>query len=199
MQNRNWASAGRSRKTKKPGNRELGSKYFGRSVKKWRLIANLSQEDLAQRAGISVILVGTIEEPVVVSRFEEGKTPGMVLGRSERLRSPRSAARSRYGHIPRQEGEGEIAEEGTCMNSDVVEHKPVGAGRSAAFERLLNRAPGSPPYLRSRISAWRPWSSWSTRHGCARLSVGTTAKESKRHAWRVHRSVPGRVIGGPGD
>lgn len=50
----------RSRK-KRSVTRELGSKYFGRSVKKWRLIANLSQEDLAQRAGISAAMVGTVE------------------------------------------------------------------------------------------------------------------------------------------
>lgn len=64
----------RSRKAKKPGSRELGSKYFGRSVKKWRLIANLSQEDLAQRAGISVILVGTVER-------ERGRFSMEILGK----------------------------------------------------------------------------------------------------------------------
>ncbi|HEX3131546.1 MAG TPA: helix-turn-helix transcriptional regulator, partial [Thermoanaerobaculia bacterium] len=43
------------------GSRELGSKYFGRSVKKWRLIANLSQEDLAERARLGVTMLGTAE------------------------------------------------------------------------------------------------------------------------------------------
>lgn len=39
----------------------MGSKYFGRAVKKWRLFAELSQEELAQRAQVSVTLVGSIE------------------------------------------------------------------------------------------------------------------------------------------
>jgi transcriptional regulator with XRE-family HTH domain len=39
----------------------LGSKYFGRAIKKWRLVAGLSQEDLAGRAEVSVTLVGTVE------------------------------------------------------------------------------------------------------------------------------------------
>lgn len=41
--------------------REMGSKYFGRAIKKWRLIAGLSQEELAKRAQVSVTLVGTVE------------------------------------------------------------------------------------------------------------------------------------------
>ena len=39
----------------------MGSKYFGRAIKKWRLFAGLSQEELAKRAQVSVTLVGTIE------------------------------------------------------------------------------------------------------------------------------------------
>lgn len=39
----------------------MGSKYFGRAIKKWRLYAGISQEDLARRAQVSVTLVGTIE------------------------------------------------------------------------------------------------------------------------------------------
>lgn len=45
----------------KNGRRELGSKYFGRAVKKWRLAAGLSQEELARRARVSATLVGTVE------------------------------------------------------------------------------------------------------------------------------------------
>lgn len=41
--------------------RDLGSRYLGRAIKKWRLIANLSQVDLAERAGVSTTLVGTVE------------------------------------------------------------------------------------------------------------------------------------------
>lgn len=48
-------------KGRKSAGRELGSKYFGRSVKKWRLIANLSQEELAERARISLTLMGAVE------------------------------------------------------------------------------------------------------------------------------------------
>ena len=39
----------------------MGSKYFGRALKKWRLFAGISQEELAQRAQVSVTLVGTVE------------------------------------------------------------------------------------------------------------------------------------------
>ncbi len=39
----------------------MGSKYFGRAIKKWRLFAGLSQDELAGRAQVSVTLVGTIE------------------------------------------------------------------------------------------------------------------------------------------
>jgi transcriptional regulator with XRE-family HTH domain len=39
----------------------MGSRYFGRAVKKWRLIAALSQEQLAERAGVSVTMVGGVE------------------------------------------------------------------------------------------------------------------------------------------
>jgi transcriptional regulator with XRE-family HTH domain len=39
----------------------MGSKYFGRAIKKWRFFAGLSQEELAKRAQVSVALVGTIE------------------------------------------------------------------------------------------------------------------------------------------
>lgn len=39
----------------------MGSKYFGRAIKKWRLFAGLSQEELAERAQVSVSLVGTVE------------------------------------------------------------------------------------------------------------------------------------------
>jgi transcriptional regulator with XRE-family HTH domain len=42
-------------------NRDLGSKYFGRAIRKWRLVAGLSQEELAESAGVSVTLVGTVE------------------------------------------------------------------------------------------------------------------------------------------
>lgn len=45
----------------KYGRRGLGSKYFGRAIKKWRLVADLSQEELAGRAEVSVTLVGTVE------------------------------------------------------------------------------------------------------------------------------------------
>lgn len=41
--------------------RDMGSKYFGRAIRKWRLSAGLSQEELAERAEVSVTLVGTIE------------------------------------------------------------------------------------------------------------------------------------------
>jgi transcriptional regulator with XRE-family HTH domain len=41
--------------------REIGSKYFGRVVKKWRLAADLSQEELAERADVSVGSVGAVE------------------------------------------------------------------------------------------------------------------------------------------
>ncbi|MES1245013.1 MAG: helix-turn-helix transcriptional regulator [Acidobacteriota bacterium] len=41
--------------------RDLGSKYFGRAIRKWRLFAGLSQEELAGVAGMSVTLLGTIE------------------------------------------------------------------------------------------------------------------------------------------
>jgi transcriptional regulator with XRE-family HTH domain len=61
VQSRSDTSVVRRRKTRKSVVRELGSKYFGRSVKKWRLIACLSQEELAERAGISVSLLGTVE------------------------------------------------------------------------------------------------------------------------------------------
>ena len=39
----------------------MGSKYYGRAIKNWRLTAGLSQEELAERAEVSVTLVGTIE------------------------------------------------------------------------------------------------------------------------------------------
>lgn len=39
----------------------MGSKYYGRAIKHWRLTAGLSQEELAERAEVSVTLVGTIE------------------------------------------------------------------------------------------------------------------------------------------
>lgn len=39
----------------------MGSKYFGRALKRWRLFAGISQEDLAKRAQVSVTLLGTIE------------------------------------------------------------------------------------------------------------------------------------------
>jgi transcriptional regulator with XRE-family HTH domain len=41
--------------------REMGSKFFGRAIKRWRLVAGLSQDELAERAQVSVTLVGTIE------------------------------------------------------------------------------------------------------------------------------------------
>jgi transcriptional regulator with XRE-family HTH domain len=50
----------------------LGSNYFGRAVKKWRLAAPLSQEELARRARVSVTLVGTIER-------ERGHISGEIL------------------------------------------------------------------------------------------------------------------------
>jgi transcriptional regulator with XRE-family HTH domain len=56
----------------KNGQRELGSKYFGRAVKKWRLTAGLSQEELARRARVSVAVVGTVER-------EQGHTSGEIL------------------------------------------------------------------------------------------------------------------------
>jgi|SRR5215213_6133737 len=40
---------------------KLGSKYFGRTIRVFRLSVGISQEELAQRAGISVTLVGMIE------------------------------------------------------------------------------------------------------------------------------------------
>ena len=43
------------------GRREIGSKYFGRAIKQWRLAAGLSQEELAERAGVSVRSVGAVE------------------------------------------------------------------------------------------------------------------------------------------
>lgn len=39
----------------------MGSKYFGRAIKKWRHVAGLSQDELAARAQVSVTMVGTIE------------------------------------------------------------------------------------------------------------------------------------------
>jgi transcriptional regulator with XRE-family HTH domain len=39
----------------------MGSKFFGRAIKRWRLFAGLSQDELAERAQVSVTLVGTIE------------------------------------------------------------------------------------------------------------------------------------------
>jgi transcriptional regulator with XRE-family HTH domain len=47
--------------TKKKGRRDLGSKYFGRTIRKWRLIGGLGQSELAQQAGVSVTLLGMIE------------------------------------------------------------------------------------------------------------------------------------------
>ncbi|HEX3127074.1 MAG TPA: helix-turn-helix transcriptional regulator [Thermoanaerobaculia bacterium] len=41
--------------------RDLGSKYFGRTIRKWRLLAGLSQEELARTAEVSATLLGTIE------------------------------------------------------------------------------------------------------------------------------------------
>lgn len=41
--------------------REIGSKYFGRAIKQWRLAAGLSQEELAERSGVSVRSVGAVE------------------------------------------------------------------------------------------------------------------------------------------
>ena len=41
--------------------RNLGSPFFGRTIRKWRLIAHLSQQELADRARLSVSLVGCIE------------------------------------------------------------------------------------------------------------------------------------------
>jgi transcriptional regulator with XRE-family HTH domain len=46
---------------KKMGRRDMGSKYFGRSIRKWRLIGGISQEELAQKAGVSSSLLGMIE------------------------------------------------------------------------------------------------------------------------------------------
>lgn len=39
----------------------MGSKHYGRAIKNWRLTAGLSQEELAQRAQVSVTVVGAIE------------------------------------------------------------------------------------------------------------------------------------------
>ena len=41
--------------------REIGSRYFGPAIKQWRLAADLSQEELAERAGVSVRSVGAVE------------------------------------------------------------------------------------------------------------------------------------------
>ena len=41
--------------------RDMGSKYFGRAIRKWRLVAGLSQGELAGQAEVSVTLVGAVE------------------------------------------------------------------------------------------------------------------------------------------
>lgn len=60
------------------GRRDLGSLYLGRAIRKWRLMAGMSQEELAQRAGVSTTLVGTVERerghisPEIVCRLSIG-------------------------------------------------------------------------------------------------------------------------------
>lgn len=47
--------------TKRRKIRELGSKYFGRAIREHRFAARLSQEDLAERADVSVATLGALE------------------------------------------------------------------------------------------------------------------------------------------
>lgn len=66
--------------------RDMGSKYFGRAIKKWRLIAVLSQEDLAQRADISVATLGSVEREQV--NLSEESLCKLCLGLESELGSP---------------------------------------------------------------------------------------------------------------
>lgn len=57
---------------------KLGSKYFGRTIRAFRLSVGISQEELAERASISVTLVGMIEREQ--GRLSEQTLSSICLG-----------------------------------------------------------------------------------------------------------------------
>jgi transcriptional regulator with XRE-family HTH domain len=65
-------------KPKKAKARELGSKYFGRAIRAFRLSAGLSQQELAGRAGVSAHVVGMVEREK--GRLSEQVLCGVCLG-----------------------------------------------------------------------------------------------------------------------
>lgn len=101
----------------------MGSKYFGRAVKKWRLVAALSQEDLARRADVSVATLGAVERervhlseesfcklclgleselgrPMLATIFQDG-IEGLwkdLVAREAGLRQERGLEAAEYGH-----------------------------------------------------------------------------------------------------
>ena len=51
----------RKRKTPAPQAPKLGAKFFGRTIRAFRLSLGILQEELAEKAGVSVTLVGMVE------------------------------------------------------------------------------------------------------------------------------------------
>lgn len=168
----------------------MGSKYFGRALKKWRLFAGISQEDLAKRAQVSVTLLGTIErerghlseeifsklclglesklgKPMLRAVFSDG-----IAGLWQELSTTHAALRQERGLEPEEQEPSEVSQRQLEQSIDSV----FAEMRKAAL--LFSRSLGSRPFGQDWFQGAHPQGSGSGSEGQVR--VRPSGKQRRR-------------------